>query len=185
MQKDLPLSNVFPHRKLFIMAIVDTLSFAGLVLSATGVAPTMTVVLMHANTPLMVLGSKYLFPDRKYSTIQITGVIIIACALLIGASRSFMDVLGLFARSDSTGSHALQRQQSSGLSTIVYIFAAGMQGLAALYKEKSIIEYCQPADVHVMSCWLFFYQSAFALVAFPLFYVMQGNQTGFLSLIWR
>jgi hypothetical protein len=159
------------------MAIVDTLSFAGLVLSATGVAPTMTVVLMHANTPLMVIGSKYLFPDRKYSTVQITGVVIISCALLIGASRSFLDVFGLLSRSESTGSHALQRQQSSGLSTIVYTCAAGMQGLAALYKEKSIIEYCQPADVHVMSCWLFFYQTVFAFLAFPLFYVLQGSSS--------
>lgn len=137
----------------------------------------MTVILMHANTPLMVLGSRYLFPERKYSSLQLTGVAIISCALLIGASRSFLDVFGLFTRPDDEASpHSQERQYTSGVSTIVYICAAGMQGVAALYKEKAIIEYCQPADVHVMSCWLFFYQTLFALMAFPLFYVFQGNR---------
>ena len=174
-QKDLPLSNVFPHKKLFLMAAMDTISFSGLVISAAGVAPTMTVLLMHTNTPLMVLGSKYLFPDRKYSPVQLSGVVLISLALCITASRPILDLLGLQSREDGSSAHMKQHEYSSGLSTLVYIFSAGMQGLAALYKEKAIIEYCQPADIHVMSCWLFFYQILFALTAFPVLYAMQGT----------
>ena len=48
-------------------------------------------------------------------------------------------------------------------------------GLSSLYKEKSIIDYSLPTDIHSMSCWLFFYQFIVALVFFPLFYLCQGE----------
>ena len=48
----------FPQTSLILMAVVDSISFGGLVLSATGVSPTKTVILMHASTPCVVLGSK-------------------------------------------------------------------------------------------------------------------------------
>lgn len=48
-------------------------------------------------------------------------------------------------------------------------------GLASLYKEKSIIDYSLPTDIHSMSCWLFFYQFIISLVCFPIFYLFQGT----------
>ena len=73
----------FPHTKLLIMAVLDTIQFAGLTVSAAGVSPAMTVILLHTSTPFLVLGSRYSFPDRKYSSIQIRGVQLIALAVII------------------------------------------------------------------------------------------------------
>mmetsp|Transcript_16337 Transcript_16337/g.24624 ORF Transcript_16337/g.24624 Transcript_16337/m.24624 type:complete len:420 (+) Transcript_16337:49-1308(+) len=169
--KDSVVSNVFPHKKLFFMGLFDSISFSGLVISATGVSPTMTVILMHANTPLIVLGSRYIFPDRQYSATQKIGVAWIFVALLIGVSRPLLDVFGLLPRSGLSSPSATF---SSAVSSLVYVCSAAMQGLGALYKEKCIIDFAQPADVHIMSCWLFFYQLLFALLGFPILYVLQG-----------
>lgn len=152
------------------MALFDTLSFGGLIISATGVTPTMTVILMHANTPLIVLGSKYIFPDRIYTTLQNIGICLISIALIISISRPLLNIFGFDGADDS----AHKAGYTSAICAILYLCSAALQGIGALYKEKSIIEFSQPADVHVMSCWLFFYQFVYALIGYPLFYTLQG-----------
>lgn len=152
------------------MALFDTLSFGGLIISATGVTPTMTVILMHANTPLIVLGSKYIFPDRIYTTLQNIGICLISIALIISISRPLIHMFG-FNSSDQRVHH---EDYTSAICAFLYLCSAALQGIGALYKEKAIIEFSQPADVHVMSCWLFFYQFIYALVGYPLFYSLQG-----------
>lgn len=164
------LSNIFPDRKLIIMALFDTLSFGGLIISATGVTPTMTIILMHANTPLIVLGSKYIFPERVYSTLQNVGIFLITIALLISFSRPLFHLFGF----DGSNPKLHDNQYTSAICALLYLSSAALQGIGALYKEKAIIEFSQPADVHVMSCWLFFYQFLYALIGYPLFYALQG-----------
>jgi hypothetical protein len=152
----------FSHIKLLKMAILDTIQFAGLFSSASGVSPTMTVILLHASTPCIVLGSRVTFPNRKYSSIQIKGVQLMSIAILISISRpiikSFYD--------DS--------YYSSLSSTLLYVFSAAFQGIATLYKEKCIIDWSQPMDIHYLSSWLFIYQFLVALLLAPLLYVLQG-----------
>lgn len=48
-------------------------------------------------------------------------------------------------------------------------------GLSTLYKEKSIITWAQPMDIHYLSSWLFFYQLLVAAVLSPFIYLLQGN----------
>jgi hypothetical protein len=74
------------------MAILDTIQFAGLTVSAAGVSPTMTVILLHTSTPFLVLGSQYVFPDRKYSSVQLRGVQLISVAVLISLVGSISHV---------------------------------------------------------------------------------------------
>ena len=57
----------FAKKKLLAMAVLDTVSFSGLVISAAGVTPTMTVILLHASTPIIVFFSRFAFPDRTSS----------------------------------------------------------------------------------------------------------------------
>ena len=66
-----------------------------------------------------------------------------------------------------------------GLLSSLSIYLCYDSGLASLYKEKSIIEYSLPTDIHTMSCWLFFYQFICAVVFFPLFYLFQGTGSKF------
>ena len=106
----------FPHTKLLIMAVLDTIQFAGLTVSAAGVSPAMTVILLHTSTPFLVLGSRYSFPDRKYSSIQIRGVQLIALAVII----SLISSSGYFI---SPGVH-----ESDITSSFVYFCMAALHG---------------------------------------------------------
>jgi hypothetical protein len=55
----------FPHKQIWIMAILDSLQFVGLVYSGVNVSPTMTVILMHTSTLMVVAGSHIVFPYRN------------------------------------------------------------------------------------------------------------------------
>eukprot|EP00603_Paraphysomonas_imperforata_P012710 CAMPEP_0114476802 /NCGR_PEP_ID=MMETSP0104-20121206/14979_1 /TAXON_ID=37642 ORGANISM="Paraphysomonas imperforata, Strain PA2" /NCGR_SAMPLE_ID=MMETSP0104 /ASSEMBLY_ACC=CAM_ASM_000202 /LENGTH=439 /DNA_ID=CAMNT_0001651617 /DNA_START=263 /DNA_END=1582 /DNA_ORIENTATION=+ len=180
----------FPNTSLIMMAIVDSISFGGLVLSATGVSPTKTIILMHASTPCVVFGSKFVFSNREYTAMQLTGVTLISLALLISLSDPFIDYMNGTGNEKLVSVHPLASLQPKDVwtwtptqgirlsSAVVYTCSAALQGLASLYKEKSIIDYSLPTDIHTMSCWLFFYQFIFALVFFPLFYFLQGISSG-------
>lgn len=94
----------FPHSKLIIMATLDTVQFAGLAVSAAGVSPTMTVILLHTSTLFLVLGSRYTFPDRTYSTVQMRGVQLIALAVGISLVSSLSHTLSSGHGSDAASS---------------------------------------------------------------------------------
>ena len=145
----------FPHSKLILMALLDTVQFSCLVASAAGVTPTMTVILLHASTPVIVLGSRLLFPDRIYTDLQLRGVTLIASAVIIGFVGEMVKLSGTS-------------------SSFLYVLAAAMQGAATLYKEKAIIDWKQPIDVHTLSTWIFFYQTMCVVVLMPAIYVLQG-----------
>lgn len=152
----------FPHYKLMIMALLDTIQFGGLIVSAAGVSPTMTVILLHASTPCIVLGSRFTFPNREYTSMQNWGVALIALAVGVSITRPILRL----CLSISTYSDAL--------SAFLYVISAMIQGFATLYKEKSIIVWAQAMDIHYLSSWLFWYQCLAAIFIFPLIYIAQG-----------
>jgi hypothetical protein len=115
----------FPHTQLLIMAILDTIQFAGLTVSAAGVSPAVTVILLHTSTPVLVLGSRYTFPDRKYSLIQMRGVQLISVAVLIS-------LLGSFGHVFFSGT-----RNSDIASSLLYTGMAALHGLATLYKVST------------------------------------------------
>ena len=118
----------FPPSKLLIMAVLDTIQFAGLTVSAAGVSPTMTVILLHTSSPILVLGSKCAFPNRKYSLIQMRGAQLIALAVLIC-------LLGSFSHIFFPGTH-----QSDPSSSLLYVGMSALHGLATLYKVGNIYQ---------------------------------------------
>jgi hypothetical protein len=81
------------HSAIIKMAILDSISFSGLIVSASGVTPTMTLILLHASTPCIVWGTLYVFPQRTYSEIQNRGVIWITVAILSSISRPIWDLV--------------------------------------------------------------------------------------------
>ena len=108
----------FPHSKLIVMAVLDTVQFAGLTVSAAGVSPAMTVILLHTSTPFLVLGSRYTFPDRKYSVIQMRGVQLIALSV-------FICLMGSLTHFMSHGVH-----ESDAQSSILYVSMAALHGIS-------------------------------------------------------
>jgi hypothetical protein len=155
----------FPHRKLFIMALLDTTSFAGLILSAAAVTPTMTVILLHISTPFVVLGSRMNFPSRVYSESQLRGVYLITLAVVVSVARHVMDII-------------MGVNWRFALSSLMYMTAAAVHGLGTVMKEKAIIEWSQPLDIHYLSAWLFFYQIVSCALMCPLIYLLQGISDG-------
>lgn len=151
----------FPHFKLVIMAILDTISFFGLVVSAAGVTPTMTVILLHISTPFVVLGSRLNFPSRQYSQNQFQGVLLITIAVFISVIRHVMDIV--------TGV-----DETAAVCSLLYVSSAAAQGLGTVYKEMAIIEWSQPLDIHYMNMWLFFYQSIAGILFAPVIYMFSG-----------
>jgi hypothetical protein len=156
--------NDFPHSQLLIMALMDTLQFFGLVMSAVGVSPTMTVILLHVSTPCIVLASQWLFPNRKYSTIQLRGVGIIGFAVFICLGR----VTYYYFFSDTFAVKTLW-------SSIWYVIFAALQGFITVYKERCIIAWSKPLDIYRLSAWLFYYQCMIAVVLSPLVYMLGGK----------
>jgi len=149
----------FPKKKLLTMAVLDTLSFTGLCLSAAGVTPTMTVILLHASTPIIVSMSRFAFPDRKYSDTQIKGSNFIVCAIAFSLARSVTDMY-------------YRRDTYNAFSSVMYVASAAIQGVGTLYKEKAVIEWSQQLDIHFLSAGLFFFQMlTMGVLALVLYYM--------------
>lgn len=107
------------------MSVIDTIQFAGLIVSAAGVQPVLTVLLLHASTPSIAWGSSYAVPERKFSDLQRAGVRLIALAVLIS-------VLGSFLNYFYPGNHQL----SDPYSTLIYFAMCALHGISTLYKVK-------------------------------------------------
>ena len=115
----------FPNSKLLTMAVIDTIQFAGLIVSAAGVQPVLTVLLLHASTPFLAWGSMYAFPERKFTYLQTAGARLIALAVLLS-------VLGSFLNYFYPGNHQL----SDPFSTLIYVAMCALHGISTLYKVQ-------------------------------------------------
>jgi len=164
-----PRMKKFPLTSIAIMALMDVIQFAGLLVSASGVSPTMTVILLHASTPCFICGTFILFPNRKYSPVQIRGSVLIMVAIVISMIRPFLFLV-------SSGQQANYRIQYA-YSSIFYVFFSGLLGVATLYKERCIIQWSQPIDIHYISVWSYLFQLIYALMFSPLIYLMQNLTT--------
>jgi hypothetical protein len=167
----------FESRPLILVALMDTVLFSVQTISASGVSPTMTVILLHANTPCIVWGSHYAFPERKYGSIQNIGALIISAAIFISLSRPIVDlILGI--------------KVSYAWSTLLYVISSALQGFVTLYKEKVLADYRRRMDAYYVSAWLFHCQFIIAIIMAPLLYYLQNilspDPTGFpLSSFWN
>ena len=151
----------FPKLKLLTMAVIDTLSFSGLVISAAGVTPTMTVILLHASTPVIVFLSPLVFPNRNYSSAQLRGSWFICFAIAISITRSLLEFYN-------------GTELKSAMCSTFYTACAALQGFGTLYKEKALVDWSQKLDIHFLSTWLFLLQLLVMLAMSPLLYHLQG-----------
>lgn len=159
----------FPLTNVAVMALIDVIQFAGLFVSASGVSPTMTVILLHASTPCFICGTFIVFPNRKYSPVQIRGSVLILIAIVISVIRPLLFLID----SSQQANYRIQYAYSS----ILYVFFSGVLGVATLYKERCIIQWSQPIDIHYISVWSYLFQLLYALILSPLIYLMQNFTT--------
>ena len=156
----------FPQWKIFIMAVVDTIPFLFMAFSASGVPPTMTVILMHSSTIFVVLGSKFIFPQRDYSKFNHIGIGLIAGAIALCLIKV------MFWRMDLISSASSE----VALCCWVFLAATSLHGVSTLYKEKSIIEWGRPIDNMYLSSCLFFFQCIVTFLISIAFYFLQGKK---------
>lgn len=153
----------FPQWRIFTMAVLDTMQFLLLVYSGAGVSPTMTVILMHTSTFFVVLGSKVVFPNRKYSLAHTYGMSLMGFAIFF----SLVKIVWY----DSTENSDF----SDTWSSLVYVGAASLQGLSTLYKEHCLACWSRPIDLYYLSAYLFFYQFFVTIALSALFYGVSGT----------
>lgn len=115
----------FPNAKLFMIAVLDTVVFGGLTVSAAGVTPVTTVILLHTSTPFMILGSYYLFPERLYSLVKMRGVILISVA-------GTLSLIGPFLMYFYPSSLML----STPMSCLFYFAMCALHGISMLLKVR-------------------------------------------------
>jgi len=162
-----PNIRLLPPSQLLFMASLDVIQFSGLVVSSSGITPTMTLILLHTSTPLFVVGSKFLFPMQKYSLDQIIGNCLIILSILVSLLQPI--IAQYFG-------HA---HYNLVLSSVVYTISAGFQGYAMAYKEYSIPSWSvPPLDIHYLSFCLFLLQSILTIIISPIIYSLQGMSNG-------
>lgn len=155
----------FPQSKILIMAAIDTVPFLLMAFSASGVPPTMTVILMHSSTIFVVLGSKVIFPQRDYSKFNHIGIGLIACAIALCLIKV------MFWRMDLISSASSE----VALCCWTFLVAASLHGVSTLYKEKSIIEYGRPIDNMYLSSCLFFFQCVVTFAIAVVVNIVRGK----------
>jgi hypothetical protein len=154
----------FPQVQIFNMAVLDTMQFLLLVYSGAGVSPTMTILLLHSSTIFIVLGSKFVFPNRKYGPLHNYGIMLMSIAITL----CMLKILWYDYMKNSADFFASR-------SALIYIGAASLQGLSTLYKEQALTAWSRPINLYYLSAYLFFYQF-FVTIAFSgLFYSFTGK----------
>lgn len=153
----------FPHSKIMIMSVIDTIQFIMLTFSASKVSPTMSVLLLHASTMFILIFAKFIFPTRNYSASHKQGVMLISLAIFICLIKIALN--NFLGESDLI----------TTVCSILYVLAAALQGLSTLYKEKAITDWNQPIDIFYLSSWLFFYQLMVTFALSLLYYIARGE----------
>lgn len=154
----------FPQMKLITIAILDSIQFCGLLLSASGVKPILTLLLLHLNTPLIIIYSKYIFPERKYSNNQLIGSLLILIAIICNLTWE------IYYDLQSSNENLLYKV----FSCFMYALFVSIQAYSTIYKELCIIQFTQPLDAIYLSSSLFNYQFLFCLLICPFVYVSEG-----------
>jgi hypothetical protein len=155
----------FPHRIIMIIAFFDSLQFMTAVYSAGGVSPTMTVILMHASTLFVVLGSKVAFPSRNYGFLHKVGVALISLAIIIALFKIIWNDYYYYADS----------QFETTKASFLYLVSSALHGLSTLLKERALVDWSQPINIYFLSSWLFLYQFLFAVLLSVVFYTCEGK----------
>ena len=151
----------YPHKLIIRMALLETLQFSGLIISAAGVTPTMTLILLHANTISNTYLMKYVFPNRQYPIWHTRGMLLITCAIIVSLARPLLYFINGW-------------RWIEVICSIVYIISACILGISNLYKEHCIINWKEPMDIHYISAWLYIYQAFFTLLLSPILYYLQN-----------
>lgn len=108
-----------------MIAVLDTVVFGGLTISAADVTPMTTVILLHTSTPFMILGSHYLFPERLYGLIKMRGVLFISAAVTFTLIGSFFSYF-----------YSSTQTLSTPMSCLYYLAMCALHGVSMLCKVR-------------------------------------------------
>jgi hypothetical protein len=158
--------KTFPQEKVFMMALLDSLQFYGVVYSGIGVSPTMTIILLHASTLLILVGSRIVFPDRHYGWYHRVGVVFISIAV----TCSIFKIVYYDYLYNSDGEDGFIATKSA----LIYVFSCGLQGVSTLYKERALVDWAQPVNIYFISSRLFLYQFLVTLSLSIVFFVYEA-----------
>lgn len=128
-------THQLPQKRIAMIGCLDALQLAMQFLAAPNVSPAMTLILLHAMTPISLLLSKIAFPDRKYTQLHVAGALLVALSVVIGLL------------------HAAVISNRALSCAAVYALGALPAALSNMYKESTIVSFSRPIDIHVFNSW--------------------------------
>lgn len=153
-----------PQSMIMKIAFLESIQLIWLFFSAYGTSAPLTVILMQSSTISVVYGSKYIIGDRKYKDLHYQGVIYMIIAIVL----ALIVEIGL--------NFLFSQKKISALFPVSFLFASLFSGFVTIYKEKLLIEWSQPINIHFLSSCMFFYQALITFLISLFFYFLQGKE---------
>ncbi|CAM9339678.1 unnamed protein product [Discosporangium mesarthrocarpum] len=170
-----------PKWKLLIMATLDLCHLVPMIVSATEVAPTLTVLLLQCLEPFCHAIS-CAFCGRGYTAKSAlgAGVILVGTlvAMFLPMYRLYL-ALGLGKQqqlldNDETGSWNEELAQVEAYNTLLYMAACVPAAVSTVYKQHVLENYELPVDSHQLSLAVTSFEMILILLASPVAYQMQN-----------
>ncbi|CAM9968914.1 unnamed protein product [Choristocarpus tenellus] len=169
-----------PKWKLAVMAVLDLCHLIPMIVSATEVAPTLTVLLLQCSRPICQVVS-YIFKLRSYSFSSVLGAVVIVVGTGVA---SFLPVYNLFLAWSPEGLEELfkdddLRQMNAthaeveGLNTLMYLLACLPAALSTYFKQRVLENYGLPVDSHQLNLAVLLFEFLFLLLISPLSFQLQ------------
>jgi len=154
--------SMFPHRRVLLIATLDAFVLFGFIFATQHILGVYSIIFIQCNLIGVVIFSRFLFPDRKFTNDHWFGIAIVSAGL------SLLLLLVIFQ--DLVFNHTML---NIGYLT-AFICCCLLQGLSVLFKQKILIEWSVPLDTAFFNLILFIYQLIAATIISLLYYAIEG-----------
>lgn len=151
-----------------IMAVLDTLAIVIMFISGAEVTPTLTVILLQWNIPLMAFWT-HLRTTAGLALSHWVGSCILAGAVALALVPSVIALVNpeFFLYADAI-------PLRTAVQSLFYVSSCIPAAASQLYKEHVFLSYKQPVNMELLNLLLSMFQFILASILSPLAYVLQG-----------
>jgi CRT-like, chloroquine-resistance transporter-like len=155
-----------------IMAVLDTLAMLIMFIAGAKVPPTLTVILLQLNIPLMAFWTHFRRRSTEFVGLDLShwvGSAILTGAVALALIPSVISLLNpeFFLYADAI-------PLRTAVQTLFYVSSCIPAAASQLYKEHVFLQYKQPVNMELLNMLLSIFQFILASILSPLAFVLQG-----------
>jgi hypothetical protein len=154
-----------------VMAVLDTVAMLIMFISVAKVPPTLTVILLQWNIPLMAIWTqcRHRSSDRGLDVSHWVGCTILAGAVALALVPSVISLLypDFFLYADAI-------PLRTAVQTLFYVSSCIPAAASQLYKEHVFLQNKQPVNMELLNMLLSIFEFILASIVSPLAFVLQG-----------